>query len=80
MYLLMNESNHEVTAAKSFFDLKSHVIYYLYEFKKENELTPDLEKVYEEVVKRLYDAEDEEEVRKCIVTSNVYFNQRVKLL
>lgn len=80
MYLLIDNQTQVITVASSFFELKEHVIHLLFEIKGEVVLTQELQKVYEKIINSLYVAEDEEEVRKCIITSNVYFDQKVKVL
>ncbi|WP_020006606.1 hypothetical protein [Salinicoccus albus] len=80
MYLLLNNQAQEITIANSFFELKEHIIHLLFNIKSNVVLTKELQEVYEDVISRMYVAEDEEEVRKCIVTSNVYFNQKVNIL
>lgn len=80
MYMLIDNQTHDITIAKSFFELKEHVIHLLFDIKSDVVLTKDLQEVYEDIIRRMYIAEDEEEVRKCIITSNVYFNQKVKVL
>lgn len=80
MYLLLNNQAREITIANSFFELKEYIIHLLFDIKRDIVLTNELQEVYEDVISRMYAAEDEEEVRKCIVTSNVYFNQKVNVL
>lgn len=80
MYLLIDNQTHDITIAKSFFELKEHIIHLLFDIKSDVVMTKDLQEIYEDIIKRMYIADDEEEVRKCIITSNVYFNQKVRVL
>lgn len=80
MYLLMNNQTNEITIANSFFEMKEHVIHLLFDLKTDIVESDEHQDLYENIINRLFVAEDEEEVRKCIVTANVYFHQKVKVL
>ena len=80
MYLLLYNRTSDIVVANSLFELKEHFLSHLFKIKEDVVLDSDLNDIYVDIVNRVFLAEDELEVRKCIVTANAYFKQRISVL
>lgn len=80
MYVLLYNQTNEIVLAESLFELKEHFIHHMFKIKTDLVLDEELNKIYIEIVNRMFLAEDELEIRKCIVTANAYFKQKISVM